>query len=439
MLKKQQIIMAVSISVLAVYWLLPLPTPISFGLCLLLWVAIMWMGELWPLPITALMVPILAVASQTLSMPQALSSFAQPIIFLNLGGFALAAALHLHGVDRRLAAWLTHLAGDNTFASFMLLFIATAILSMWISNMATTVMMLPIALQLVPEKYSKARIFALLGIAYSANIGGMGTIIGSPPNALTAAALGLSFADWMKIGIPAVFCFLPVMIFSLYKIITPEQGIVLEKMQDHREPWAQPAKKAIVIFAVTIFCWVFSRPLAALMGISQDFDTLIAMSAVIAMVASGVITWKQLQHHVDWGVLVLFGGGLCLSAVLGATDTTAFLANTVFGSAGQWGWVFLLFVILLLVVFLTEFSSNLGTAAVLIPIVVVLAETMFPENTQAMVMAVGLACSCAFMLPVATPSNALVYGTGLIPQRLMLKAGLVLNILALPILFGILV
>jgi sodium-dependent dicarboxylate transporter 2/3/5 len=416
------------------YMVLPLPAQTSFGLALLFWVGVMWMGELWPLPVTALAVPVLAVLSQTLNTSQALANFAHPIIFLNLGSFSLAAALHFHKVDRRLAGWVTHFAGDSVPASFILLFIATALLSMWISNTATTAMMLPIAIQLVPDRFPKGRIFALLGVAYSANIGGMATIVGSPPNSLAAATLNFTFMEWAKVGVPAVIIFLPIMLFSLYRVVRPEKGVQVEKMQEHKEVWTSPAKKVVAIFALTVVGWVFSAPLSLVVGIQDNMDAMIAITAVVALVATGTVTWKHLQQHVDWGVLILFGGGLCLSIVLSQSGATEWLALTIFGSAESLGWVFLLLSILILVVFLTEFASNLGSAAVLIPLVMAIGDTIFVGKAETMVLAVGLASSCAFMLPVATPPNALVYGTGFVPQRVMLKAGLVLNILAVPIL-----
>lgn len=419
---------------------LPFDPKANKGLALLVFVAILWLTEALHVTVTALLVPILAISLGLVATKTALAEFANPTIFLFFGGFALATALHIQKLDRMIANKIMALANGRLFLASIYLFSITAFLSMWMSNTATAAMMLPLAMgvlsQMDREENHNTYVFILLGIAYSANIGGMGTLVGSPPNAIVASQLKLTFSDWLQYGLPVMFILMPLMIGTLYLIFKPKLNARFEKSFETIE-MNKPRIITLTIFILIALCWVFSSQInpviSTLLGLEKkiaSFDSVIALLAAVAICSTGVATWKQIQDNTDWGVLMLFGGGLTLSAVLRDSGASKILAD---------GIVFLIegghfYVIGLLVatfiIFLTEFTSNTASAALLVPIFISIAQSLgMPELGLALI--IGLGASCAFMLPVATPPNAIVFGTGEIKQSEMVKAGVVLNIVSI--------
>ncbi|ABO90338.1 NadC family protein [Aeromonas salmonicida subsp. salmonicida] len=313
---------------------LPFDPMVNKGLGILVFIAILWLTEALHVTITALLVPLLATVLGVLDMSKSLTDFANPILFLFFGGFALAAALSKQGLDTLMAGKVMHLANGHLGWGIILLFTITAAMSMWISNTATTAMMLPLAIGMLARLDSKKEratfVFVLLGIAYSASIGGIGTLVGSPPNAIAAAQMGIGFTDWMKFGVPVVLILMPCGIALLYLVTRP-----------------------------------------------------------------------QLNHRVE------------------IQDVTI-----------------ILLMLAAFVVFLTELVSNTATAALLIPLFAGVAEAL---GVSPIVMAVLIAigASCAFMLPVATPPNAIVFASGHIRQKEMMKAGMALNVVFTVLLAGL--
>lgn len=433
---KRSIVIADFLLLLALLNFLPFDAQVNKGLSILIFIAILWLTEAIHISITALLVPILAVALNIFNTPVALSSFADPIIFLFLGGFALASALNKQELDKAIASYVLNIAKGRLQVAVFLLFAVTAALSMWISNTATAAMMLPLVIgmlhQLDKEENESTWIFTLLGVAYCANIGGIATLVGSPPNAIAAAETGLTFIQWLKKALPITLLLLPAAVAVLYVVIKPDlnhQVIVKKKSIQ----WDTHKKATIFIFIMAVIFWVFSTPINAALGGFSSFDTLVAMGALIALVLTGVVGWKDIEKSTDWGVLVLFGGGLCLSAILKETGTSLFLAQNLSALLGGAGSFVAILVIVTFVVFLTEFASNTASAALLIPVFVAVAPNLGVDPiTLAILIAVG--ASCAFVLPVATPPNALVFGTGYVPQKSMMRAGLWLNLTCILIL-----
>ena len=421
---------------LLLYNLLPGDPQVVTGLSMLVFIAILWLTESLHVSVTALLVPIMAVLLGVVDTPAALSHFANPTIFLFLGGFALAAAMHVQGLDRVIANKVLTIARGKMSAALLMLFGTTAGLSMWISNTATAAMMMPLVLgilsKLDPSRQRSTYIFALLGVAYSASIGGIATIVGSPPNAIAAAEMGLSFIDWMYYGVPATLVLLPVAIGLLYLIFRPE-------LQGHFEIDTQPVcwdrgkVMTLAVFGLTVFCWIFSQPMNLLLGGISAFDTLVALSAIILVTLSGVVDWKTVEKSADWSVLLLFGGGICLSAVLKETGTSLFLATSLSNLVADLNVIIIVLVLIGFVVFLTEFASNTASAALLIPVFAGVAEA-FGLSPVLLSTLIAISASCAFMLPVATPPNAIVFASGYIEQRDMMRAGLVLNLACIVVL-----
>lgn len=412
------------------YAWLPYEPAAKKGLALLLFVAVLWLTEAVHITLTALMVPVGAVL---LGIPQvntakALATFADPIIFLFFGGFALATALHVQKLDRKIAFWVMSLSGAHLGVSALLLFAVTAGLSMWISNTATAAMMLPLALGLMShldeEQDRPVFVFMLLGIAYSASIGGLGTLVGSPPNAIAAKAIGLDFAGWMRVGLPVMLALLPLMALTLWLMLRPRLNRRIQVPREHIA-WTPRRLLAMGLFVVTALAWVFGKKIATWLGVSSP-DTFVAVAAAIAVGVLGLASWRQISDNTDWGVLFLFGGGITLSNVMRSSGASAVLGDAVAGFLTGASPFMVILGVTAFIVILTEFTSNTASAALLVPVFAAIAERMgLPP--QILVLMIGLGASCAFMLPVATPPNAIVYGTGKIAQRDMLRAGAVLN------------
>lgn len=418
---------------------LPFDPKANKGLALLAFVAVLWLTEALHVTITALLVPILAIGLGLVSSKEALATFADPTIFLFFGGFALATALHIQQLDRMIANKIMMMAGGKLSLAVIYLLAATALLSMWISNTATAAMMLPLAMGVLSKLDRTADhntyVFVLLGIAYSASIGGMGTLVGSPPNMIVASNLNISFAEWLGYGLPIMLMLMPLMIGILYVVFKPNLSqkfdFDFEKIEFNRSRII-----TLVIFVFIALCWVFSSKLnpllSGLLGVKSisSFDSVVALIAAVLLCVTRVVNWEQIQENTEWGVLMLFGGGLTLSAVLGKTGASKVMAD---------GLVFMIegghfFIIGLLVatfiIFLTEFTSNTASAALLVPIFISIAQALnMPPIGLALI--IGLGASCAFMLPVATPPNAIVFGTGEVRQSEMIKAGFWLNIVCI--------
>jgi sodium-dependent dicarboxylate transporter 2/3/5 len=423
--------------------------------------AIWWISEAIPIPATALLplvlFPVLGIASPT----DAAAPFANPVIYLFLGGFLLALALEQCGLHRRLAVGILRVAGTRPGPLIFGFMVATAFLSMWVSNTATVVMMLPMATAVIamagvpddqpPTAHHQAfPIALLLGIAYAANIGGLGTLIGTPPNALLAGFLEASydlrigFAEWMLLGVPIVVLTLPITWWLLTRHLHPVGtapiaggGSILAALREQSGQLSRAEWTVGVITAMTALAWV-GRPLLErwVPGLS---DTGIAMAGALLLFLvptslrpfEVALRWEHAER-LPWGVLVLFGGGLSLAASVQGTG----LAEWIGGALGGVGAFPLLVVIVLVtavVIFLTELTSNTATAATFLPVVASLAVGI---GADPLVLAIptALAASCAFMLPVATPPNAIVYGTGRISLPQMAHAGLWLNLLFIVVL-----
>ncbi|MYM59356.1 DASS family sodium-coupled anion symporter [Vibrio sp. OCN044] len=415
---------------ITLYFTLPFEPQVVLGLSMLTFIGILWLTEALHVTVTAILVPILAVLFGIFDTQTALNNFSNSIIFLFLGGFALAAAMHRQGLDKVIAEKVLLVARGKMSTAVFMLFGVTAGLSMWISNTATTAMMLPLVLGVLSKVNSqsghKTYVFVLLGTAYSASIGGIATVVGSPPNAIAAAEVGLSFTDWMSFGLPTSLLLLPIAIAVLFYVLKPNLSGEFEL--DHAPiEWDKGKVVTLAIFALTVCLWIFSKPINAMIGGYAKFDTIVALGAVIAVNFARVVHWKDIEKTADWGVLLLFGGGICLSNVLKATGTSVFLANELSELISQMGIVVVVAIIAAFVVFLTEFASNTASAALLIPIFASVAEA-FGLSPIVLSVLIAVAASCAFMLPVATPPNAIVFGSGHIKQSEMMRVGFILNL-----------
>ena len=438
---KRSVIIAIALAVgFLLYGLLPYEEPTNKGLALLAFVAILWLTEAIHITVTALLVPVLAILLGLENTKSALQAFANPTIFLFFGGFAIATALSVQKLDKYIAHKVIAIARGNFLLAVFFLFLATALLSMGISNTATAAMIIPLAIGLLKnidyESNKGTYAFVILGVAYSASIGGMGTLVGSPPNAIVASQLNITFSEWLRYGMPTVLGLMPLMIGTLYVVFRPKLNIKITSTEGAVDKLNGKQYLTILIFLITALCWIFSdvinETLTSFLSIEKikDFDAVVAMIAAVFVCFFGVAEWKQIQENTDWGVLMLFGGGLSLSVILTQSGASKALVDSVQFLIADSNYFVIGLMVATFIIFLTEFTSNTASAALLVPIFISVAENL-GVNPLGLSLIIGIGASCAFMLPVATPPNAIAYGTGKVSQRDMIKAGFVLNILSI--------
>jgi len=401
------------------------------ALALLVMVAILWITEAIPLSLTGLLIPAIAISMQLLSPREAFKEFAHPILFLFMGGFVLAGALSRHSLDKMLAQKLIRLARGNFYRSSILLMFATSLIACWVSNTSSTAMMMPLGLGMLvlvnKNVVSAESKFLMLGIAYSANIGGIITMISTPPNAIGAAILDISFLEWMKFSIP-VFCLtFPVMVIILTLYFKPDKKMSIGVMAFEKKENA-PVKTLTSIFLFTIILWMLDGVLSPLLHIESGFNSLVAILAIFLLFITKVLTWEEIIKSINWEILLLFGGGLTLGMLIDQSGLGEILITQVTSLIAAVPMIIFLWVIVIFSIVLTEFMSNTASAAMTLPLLFSLSNQLH-INPMIIVLPATIAASYGFMLPAGTPPNAMVFSSGFVPQRDMIKAGLMLNII----------
>lgn len=447
--------------------LLPTPEGLSVEgwrvVALLTLMATWWASEAIPVPATSILpiiaLPLLGVGS----VAQATAPFANPVIYLLLGGFIIALSLEEWGLHRRIALSVLAKVGDHKLAILAGFMAVSAFLSMWISNTATTMMMMPIALSVAfairggrEAAHDAYTIMLLLGIAYSASIGGMATLIGTTTNAVAAgymrASFGvdLGFADWITFGLPTVLAFLPVAWVILTLLTKREVGkaglqenpaaqAYVQAELESLGPITRPEKRVAWLCTAVALLWLARRDINIWLGGDYLSDAGIAIAGAVALflIPAGLkgkdkdaflLPWEA-TRRMNWGVILLFGGGLSLASAVDRSGLAAYLGEALSGIATLPP-ILIIGSVVALVVFLTELTSNTATAATLMPVLGALAREA-GLDPMLLVAPVAVAASAAFMLPVATGPNAVVYGTGQVHVPDMAKAGLWLNIAAI--------
>ena len=417
--------------------------------------AVWWMTEALPIAATSLLPIVLLPLLEARPIGEATAPYANPLIFLFLGGFVIALAMERWGLHRRIALGVIRAIGTKPPLIVLGFLLSAAFLSMWVSNTATAVMMLPIGTSIVAlAKRSgggtlvEAPAFGtalMLAIAYGCSIGGLGTLIGTPTNAVLAGFVNqtygfdIGFAQWLLVGVPLMAVGLPVVYLVLTRIAFP---IKLKTLPGGRElirselsrlgPISWPETMVLCVFGAVALLWIF-RPLVA-SAFPDIHDAVIAMAGALMMFIIPVdvrrgrflLTWEEAER-LPWGVLLIFGGGLSLASAISDTGLAAWIGESL-SAVGALPVVVLVLVVVLVIVFLTELTSNVATAAAFLPIMASVAVGI-GENPLLLAVPAVIASSCAFMLPVATPPNAIVYGSGEVTIQQMMRGGFWLNIL----------
>lgn len=428
-----------------------------------IWIAVWWMTEAIPIPATSLLPIILFPLTGGLDVKATTSSYGDDTVFLFMGGFMIALAMEKWNLHKRIALTIIEIIGTNTDRIILGFMVATGFLSMWISNTATAMMMVPIGLAIIyqvsealkdddsidtsKENFGFGKAL-MLGIAYSASLGGIGTLIGTPPNTILAGTIEtiygieLSFAKWMLFGVPIAWVFIIIAWFYLVKLAYPLKVKSLpggkEVIHAEKKKLGSASFEEITIFIVFI--------LAALAWISRSFilepingninDAVIGLIASLVLFIIPSIN-KKGDHLLDWntavklpwGILLLFGGGLAIASGFVESGLSEWIGNQLTALQGV-NLFLVILVVAALVIFLTEITSNTATASMMYPIMASLALAL-NIHPYAVMIAAAVAASCAFMLPVATPPNAVVFGSGYLRIPDMAKTGFALNILGI--------
>lgn len=425
-----------------------------------IWIAIWWITEAIPIAVTALLPLVLFPLSGGLDLSTTSSSFGHKYVFLYMGGFIIAITIEKWNLHKRIALNIIHFIGADIRKIILGFMVATAFLSMWISNTATSVMMLPIGLAIVKQLKDNPETIAdenllfgkslMLSIAYSASIGGMATLIGTPPNLVLAGVIldtygyEITFMQWFMFGLPISI----ILIFICWKYLTryaftfkqvefPGGKAEISRLKNQLGKISYEEKMIGLVFGATAFCWITRSFL--LQKILPDLDdTIIAIFFAILMFLipsknkrEPLLKWNE-AVKLPWGIILLFGGGMALAKGFDVSGLAVWVGSQMTSLSGL-PIIFLVLILIASVNFLTEITSNLATTAMLLP---VLAPMALSIDVHPFVLMVGaaVAASCAFMLPVATPPNAVVFGSGYLRIPDMVKKGLLMNVVSILVL-----
>ncbi|MCS3665257.1 sodium-dependent dicarboxylate transporter 2/3/5 [Salinibacter ruber] len=421
-----------------------------------------WVTEALPIAVTALVPLVLLPPLSITDIDGAATPYANPLIFLFLGGFIIAQAMQVWRLHRRIALGIVNWVGVRPPSIVIGFILASAFLSMWVSNTATALMMLPIGLSIIDltrdrlaergeEMPPHFGVVLLLSIAYGCNVGGMGTLIGTPPNALLAGffsesyGVEVGFAQWMIVGLPLVVVALPLIYVALTTVYPieldelPGGTAIIDEERAQLGKISKAETRVAAIFALTALLWM-TRPLLSdvIPGLS-DAGIAIGASLTLFVVPSGtedraLLSWDDAEK-LPWGVLLLFGGGLSLASAISETGLAKWMGQGVSTLEGS-PVLLVLVCTVALIVMLTEITSNTATTAAFLPILGAVAVGL-GQNPFLLAVPAALGASCAFMLPVATPPNAIVYGSDLLSIPEMSRVGLWLNALFIIVVTGL--
>ena len=422
-----------------------------------IWIAIWWITEAAPISVTALLPIILFPLTDGLDLKTTTAAFGHKFIFLFIGGFVLAIAIEKWNLHKRIALNIIRLVGTNKSNIILGFMIATAFLSMWISNTATSVMMLPVALAIIAQLKDNPKTLEnenitfgkalMLAIAYSASIGGMATLIGTPPNLVFAGVIKtnynieITFLEWMSFGLPVSIILLTICWAYLTKYAFKFKSKEFSSGKDEINKQIKSLgkisyeeKTVLIVFIITALLWII-QSFVLKKFIPNIDDTIIAIISAVTLfilptknIKSTILKWED-TAKLPWGILLLFGGGMALAKGFDSSGLAVWIGNQL-TSLEAFPFILLLLILIASVNFLTEITSNLATTAMILPVLVSLSSVI---NIHPYFLLIGatVAASCAFMLPVATPPNAVVFGSKLLTINDMIKKGFWMNLISI--------
>lgn len=423
------------------------------------WMITWWITEAAPIPVTSMLPMVLFPLTGIFTIGEATAPYSHPTIFLFMGGFMLGLAMEEHNLHKRIALNLIKLTGTNPNGIILGFMITTAFISMWISNTATTVMMLPIALSITSllgtdtntEDKGRRR-FALslmIGIAYAANIGGTATIIGTPPNVAWVGFMSdmadyeVEFSKYLMVGLPICILMLFIAYFLLTRVLYPSKvsqlassAQVIDDQIKELGPISKAEKIVGIIFLLTASSWILRGSINNWLDSKLLNDTVIAIAGGILMFITPLklkegkflMEWKATQR-LPWGILLLFGGGMALARAMESVNIVQTVGDAIAGN-GEMNELLLIIGLCTFMLFMTEIMSNIALAVIFIPVVLGIANSMGVDPVH-LSLPVTLAASYAFMMPISTPPNAIVFSSGMIRMKDMIRAGFLLNIIAI--------
>jgi len=427
--RKRLFVWALVIAVLVGFLIMPAPAGLSvpgwWSIGVFAVTIILWATEIIPLAVAAILSIILQIILGIANPIQALSGFGSSAVFLILSGFMLAAGLVKSGLDDRIALKALKVS-RNPNVILLIIILVTAVLSMLISNTATVLLLLPVILIMVKKSGLDKRVF-LLALAFAANVGGVGFLIGTPPNVIAAEALGLNFFDWMIIGLPFMLIMLPLLFLSLVAYFRPHRNVSRKAFDKIKKP--KPMKKdekiCIGIIILALGLWVTS-PLHGLPSVAIGLFAGFLMFILL-------YDWRFFQKNTNWGVIVLIGGAISLGNALSSTGAAEWIANGFLSTTGLTNPMLITFSFAILAMVVTQFIQNTATAGIITPILIGLAGTLNVAPASLLILPI-LATSMTFLMPPGTAPNAIVHGAG-IKTKDMIKAGILPTILAIIVIF----
>lgn len=425
----------------------------SYVLGLAAWMIIWWSFEAVDLAVTALLPPIIFPLTGVFEVKQALVPYSSPIVFLFLGGFMLAGAMQKWHLHERISLHILKYLNKNAFSLIAGFAFATAFMSMWISNTAAALMMIPIAISVIHKTGQEGKnhfaTVLMLTIGYSASIGGTATLIGTPPNVAFAGLYAerygqpFSFSEWLPVGIPFALLMLFCMIFLLGKVLFPlkeistrtAEGLIEQRLRELGKIHGGE-RLTIAIFLFTVGCWVFKDGIIRITGFTGLTDHVISIlgGVLLFCIPFDLKTWKtslawEDTKEIPWGILILFGGGLSLAAGLESTGIVRATGEWLTGNREMSSFTLIL-ILSLTALFATELMSNVALVNIFIPVVFGIADAG-ELNPVMLGIPVALTASCAFMFPISTPPNAVVFSSGKVTMGQMIKAGIWMNLTAI--------
>jgi sodium-dependent dicarboxylate transporter 2/3/5 len=443
---KGNFLVCLIISIGVYYLLTSQPYSIRITLAIFTFSALCWVLEVFPLPITGLMIPVLFVFSGLYNTKTAFEHFSHPVIFLLIGGLVLGQAIHCHELDKWLSYKVIIFSKGSSNRLFLIIVMITAFLSMWLSNTVAIAIFLPVILSIfstIPEDQIKIKKKTLIGMLLSATVGGMAMLTGSTPALIAAAALEserpFGFIQWAYYGIPiSIICIIIVIIIlnSLYRIQDVKFDITsINRKKDEIEPLTMSQKAVLVIFGLTIFFWFLGSEIEILLGLPPSLSSvaLVSIISVLLLFGLDLMNMKDMSK-INWEIAFLVGGGLLLGDSMIKSGTASSIGSMVSHSTNIIPTIFIFLFFLVIAVFLTNFISNPAAAAIMVPISIETAKYT-GSNPTLFVMGVALAAIISFITPVGAPSTAMIYGTGELSKKEIVKTGLIVASLMIFIIY----